>query len=400
MTPRRLGRGLPLWPMLLFMVPNIPPSTSTFSSTAEAQAPAEAGSRLRFAPDAGFQRELRRRVDDFLRREGVKQRDCPAMYLKTAVILGVAALSYVLLVFFAETWWQALPLVVLLGFAIAQIGFNIMHDGGHRAYSDRPWVNKLMAMTLDLVGASSYVWRWKHAVFHHMYANIEGHDTDIDVAPFGRLHPEQPRRAIYRWQQWYLWPLYGVTAVKWYVYDDYRDVILGRMGVNRFPRPRGIDLLVFVGGKLVFFALAFVIPLLVHPIWIVTLSYLMTIAVTGVVLAVVFQLAHAVEEASFPLPEAGGSRIATSWAVHQAATTVDFAKSDRVVSWLVGGLNFQIEHHLFPTLCHVNYPAIAGVVEETCREYGIPYAANRSLGSAIASHYRWLRRMGRGEDAG
>ena len=355
--------------------------------------------RLSFAPDTGFQKELRRRVEDFLRRAGVKQRDCPAMYLKTAVILGVAALAYVLLVFFARTWWQALPLAVLLGFAIAQIGFNIMHDGGHRAYSDRPWVNKLMAMTLDLVGASSYVWRWKHAVFHHMYANIEGHDTDIDVAPFGRLHPEQPRHAIYRWQQWYLWPLYGVTAVKWYVYDDYRDVILGRMGLNRFPRPRGIDLLVFVGGKLVFFTLACVIPLLVHPFWSVALFYALSAAVLGVVLAVVFQLAHAVEEASFEQPEPGTTRMAASWAVHQAATTVDFARGDRLVSWLVGGLNFQIEHHLFPTLCHVNYPAIAPIVEATCREYGVPYAANPTFGAAVASHFRWLKRMGQSEDA-
>lgn len=362
-------------------------------SGTSAQAAAQAG-RLKFAPDSGFQHELRRRVEEFLRREGVKPRDCPAMYLKTAAILGVFALCYVLLVFFARTWWQALPLAVLLGFATAQIGFNIMHDGGHRAYSDRAWVNQLMAMTLDLVGASSYVWRWKHAVFHHMYANVAGHDTDIDIGPFGRLHPEHARLAVYRWQQWYLWPLYGVTAVKWYVYDDFRDVILARMGLNRFPRPRGADLLVFLGGKLVFFTLAFLIPLLSHRLWVVAVFFALTAAVLGVVLSVVFQLAHAVEEARFPLPEPGGTRMAASWAVHQAATTVDFARGDRLVSWLVGGLNFQIEHHLFPTLCHVNYPAIAPIVEATCREYGVPYAENPTFSAAVASHFRWLRRMG------
>ncbi|MGE5625385.1 MAG: fatty acid desaturase family protein [Bacillota bacterium] len=353
--------------------------------------------RLKFAPDAGFQRELRRRVEEFLSREGVKERDCPAMYLKSAVILSFTALCYVLLVFFARTWWQAVPLAVLLGFVVAQIGFNIMHDGGHRAYSDRAWVNKLMAMTLDLVGASSYVWRWKHAVFHHMYANVSGHDTDIELGPFGRLCPEQPRRAIYRWQQWYLWPLYGVMAIKWHFYDDFRDVIKGSMGVNRFPRPRGAELAVFVGGKLAFFTLAFVIPSLFHPFWVVAVFYALTAAVLGLVLSTVFQLAHVVEEAQFPLPEPGGSRIAASWAVHQAATTVDFARGDRLVSWLVGGLNFQIEHHLFPTLCHVNYPAIAPIVEATCREYGVPYAANPTFGAAVASHFRWLRRMGTAE---
>jgi len=356
--------------------------------------------RLRFAPDPGFQRELRRRVDTFIRERGIRERDCPRMYLKTAAVLGGFALAYCLLVFVAQNGWQALPLAVLLGFTIAEIGFNIQHDGGHRAYSERAWVNKLMAMTLDLVGGSSYVWRWKHAVFHHMYANVHGHDTDIELGVFGRLTPEQPQRRIYRWQQWYLWPLYGLMVIKWHFYDDYRDVIAGRMGVNAFPRPRGSELALFIGGKLVFMTLAFGVPLLFHPFWTVALFYVVTVAVTGVALSTVFQLAHTVEEARFTTPPSDTEHMADSWAVHQAAATVDFAQDDRLVSWLVGGLNFQIEHHLFPTLSHVNYPAIAGVVEATCREFGVPYTANPSLGAAMASHFRWLKRMGQGEGAG
>lgn len=355
--------------------------------------------RISFARDTGFLKELRRRVDARIRERGIRERDVPRMYLKTAVVLCAFAASYLALVFLARTWWQAVPLALLLGFAVAEIGFNIQHDGGHRAYSERAWVNKLMAMTLDLVGGSSYVWRWKHAVFHHMYVNVAGHDTDIELGIFGRLSPEQPRRAIYCWQQWYLWPLYGVMTMKWHFYDDYRDVILGRMGANRFPRPRGWELALFVGGKLTFLLLAFGIPLLFHPFWSVALFYAITVAVTGVVLAVVFQLAHAVEEARFNQPLPDSTRMAASWAVHQVGTTVDFARDDRLVSWLVGGLNFQVEHHLFPCLSHVNYPAIAGVVEETCREFGVPYAANPTLSAAMASHFRWLKRMGRGETA-
>ena len=353
--------------------------------------------RISFAHDTGFQKELRRRVQARIREQGIRERDVPRMYLKTAVVLGSFALSYLALVFWAATWWQALPLALLLGFATAEIGFNIQHDGGHRAYSERAWVNKLMAMTLDLVGGSSYVWRWKHAVFHHMFVNLAGHDTDIELGIFGRLAPEQPRRAIYRWQQWYLWPLYGVMAIKWHFYDDFRDVLTGRMGSNRFPRPRGWDLVLFVGGKLTFLMLAFGLPLLFHPFWTVVLFYVISVAVTGVVLAVVFQLAHAVEEARFNQPTPGTTRMADPWAVHQVGATVDFARDDRLVSWLVGGLNFQIEHHLFPCMSHVNYPAIADVVEETCKEFGVPYSANPSFGSAMASHYRWLKRMGRSE---
>jgi linoleoyl-CoA desaturase len=374
-------------------------SIPTARDTAPRAESADRHERLKFAPDNGFQKELRRRVETFIREHGVKERDCLAMYLKTAVILAAFAITYGLLVFAARTWWQALPLALLLGLAIAEIGFNIMHDASHKAYSDRPWVNKLMAMSVDMVGGSSYVWRWKHVVFHHMYVNVHGHDTDIELGLFGRLCPQQPHHAVYRWQQWYLWPLYGVMTIKWHFYDDFRDVALGRMGVNPFPRPRGWDLVVFVGGKLVFLTLAFGIPLIYHPFWVVVLFYVITIAVTGVVLAVVFQLAHAVEEADFPVPQPGFGRIRRPWAIHQVETTVDFARGDRLVSWLVGGLNYQIEHHLFPTLSHVDYPAIAGVVEQTCRDFGVPYTANPTFGAAVASHFRWLKRMGAAESA-
>ncbi|HEU5398793.1 MAG TPA: acyl-CoA desaturase [Gammaproteobacteria bacterium] len=348
--------------------------------------------RPKFAPGDAFQRALRQRVEALIESTGLRRRDCPRLYLKIGVILTAFAVSYCLLVFWASTVWQALPLGLLLSFAVAGIGFDIQHDGSHKAVSDRPWVNKLMAMSLDLVGGSSYMWRWKHVVFHHMYVNISGHDTDIELGIFGRLCPAQPRRAAYRWQQWYLWPLYGVLTAKWHFYDDYRDVIVGRMGENTFPRPRGWDLVEFVGGKLVFMTLAFGIPLVFHPLWAVLVGYLLVAWVVGLLLSVVFQLAHAVEEARFPQLEDG--HIADPWAVHQVGATVDFARSDALVSWLVGGLNFQIEHHLFPTLCHVNYPAIAGVVEETCREFGLPYTANPSFRAAVASHFRWLKRMG------
>ncbi|MGH8225716.1 MAG: fatty acid desaturase family protein, partial [Gammaproteobacteria bacterium] len=201
---------------------------------------------------------MRSRVETLL--AGKRQRDCPRMYAKTAIILVAFAGLYTLLVFFASTWWQAVPLAILLGLVAAEIGFNIQHDGSHKAYSDRAWINKAAAMTLDVVGGSSYIWRWKHVVFHHMYVNVEGHDADIDIAPFGRLSPHQRRRKFYRMQHWYLWPLYGVIAIKWHFFDDFRDLVVGRIGVNPFPRPQKWELVLFFAGKAVFFTLAFVIP--------------------------------------------------------------------------------------------------------------------------------------------
>jgi linoleoyl-CoA desaturase len=316
------------------------------------------------------------------------------MYLKTAIILLAFVGLYSALVFVSLTWWQALLLATLLGLSMAAIGFNIEHDGAHQAYSNYSWINRLMAMTLDLLGASSYVWHWKHDVVHHTYVNVTGHDADIELGIVGRLTPHQRLLRFHRWQHFYLWPLYGLNVIKWQLYDDFRDVILGRIGPHRMPRPKSWGWVRFVGAKVLFFSMAFVVPIMWHRSWSVLLFYSVTVITAGVVVSVVFQLAHCVEEAEFPIPRKDSSLLENAWAIHQVETTVNFSRSSRLQSWLLGGLNFQVEHHLFPRLCHVNYPLISKLVEETCREYGVAYREHSSFRVGLASHFRWLRRMG------
>ena len=356
--------------------------------------PNSSDKKVIFSSSNDFQVELRRRVDEFFHSTGRRKRDCPQMYVKTAILFACFTASYALLVFVAHTWWQALSLAILLGVATATIGFNVQHDGGHQAYSNYTWVNKMMAMTLDLIGGSSYHWHWKHGIVHHTYVNITGHDDDIDLGGLGRLSPHQRRFAFHRWQHWYLWPLYGLMVVKWHFIGDFRDVATGRIGAHRFPRPKGGELVIFVAGKLTFLALAFGIPLLFHPPGVVLLYYGVVALVLGMLLSVVFQLAHCVEQAEFPLPCKDTGRIANAWAIHQVETSVDFARHSRVAAWLLGGLNFQIEHHLFPRICHANYPAISKLVKETCREYGVKYSEHESFWAGVAAHFRWLRQMG------
>jgi len=348
----------------------------------------------KYSRDNAFQEELHRRVDAYFASAGRGPKDCWQIYVKTAVLLAAFFGSYLLLVFVAQAWWQAVPLAILLGLAAAAIGLNVQHDGGHHAVSRHPWVNKMMAMSLDLLGASSYLWHGKHVVLHHTYTNITGHDTDIDLGILGRLTPHQKRHGFHRWQHYYLWPFYGFMAIQWQLYNDFQEVITGKIHEHPFPRPRGWALVTFVGGKLVFLSLAFGIPLFFHPWWVVLGCYGIAAFVLGMVLAVVFQLAHCVEQAGFPLPAAEGGRMETSWAVHQVETTVDFTRRSRVVTWLLGGLNFQVVHHLFPRICHVHYPALSPLVEATCREFGLRYREHRTFWAGLASHFRWLRRMG------
>jgi linoleoyl-CoA desaturase len=312
----------------------------------------------------------------------------------------VYAATYVGLVFVARTWWQALPLSVLLGFVMALIGMNVQHDGGHGAVSDRAGRNRWAARTLELVGGSSYFWHWKHGVLHHTWTNVDHHDTDMDVGVLGRMTPHQPRRWFHRWQQYYLWPLYGLLVIKWHLFDDFREIVVGRMGSHRVPRPRGAEAVLFVAGKVVFLGLAFAVPLQFHSWPAVLACYAVAAGVAGIVLSVVFQLAHIVEDAAFPVPAAGTGRLPDEWAVHQIRTTVDFARTSRVTTWMLGGLNFQVEHHLFPRICHVHYPRISPLVEATCREFGVPFHEHASFGAGVASHFRWLKRMGAPEPSG
>jgi linoleoyl-CoA desaturase len=213
----------------------------------------------------GFHSELKRRVAEYFAGIRSREQDTLSMYLKTAVILCWLTASYVTLVFLADTWWSAIAASVSLAVAMTAVGFSIQHDGGHGAYSRRPWLNRLTAATLDLIGASSYLWRWKHGVLHHTYPNVDGFDTDIESNGIARLSPHQPRRWFHRWQHLYLWPLYGITASRWHLYGDIRDVIVGKIGDHPIQRPKGWDLVVFVGGKVVSIGLLLVLPMFWHP---------------------------------------------------------------------------------------------------------------------------------------
>ncbi|MES1157651.1 MAG: acyl-CoA desaturase [Haliangium ochraceum] len=360
------------------------------SSTARAAAP-----RIKFACDTGFHGALKAHLQEYLRLTNVPPQGGWRMYLKTAVILLWLATSYGLLVFAATVWWEGALLSLSLALAMAGTGFAIQHDANHGAYSKRAAVNRLMGLTLDLVGASSYVWHWKHNILHHTYPNLPSADDDIDFLPFARLAPAQPRYWAHRFQQFYLWALYGFLYPKWNFIDDFKSVARARISLTPFPRPRGWNLVQAIGGKVVFFGWAFIIPLLFHPWWVVLSFYATTAFTLGIVLAVVFQLAHCVEEASFQtLPAGSRHHLTDGWAIHQVRSSVNFAPQNRLLTWYVGGLNFQIEHHLFPKISHLHYPRISPIVRAVCAAYGVRYAMNDTFLGALASHGRWLRRMG------
>ncbi|MFL5350695.1 MAG: fatty acid desaturase family protein [Hyalangium sp.] len=351
--------------------------------------------KVKFLESGPFHQSLKARVEQYLAASGRSPRDLPGMYLKSAAILGWFVASYAWLVFGAKGPWGAMGGCVSLGLAMAGIGFSVQHDANHGSYSERRLINRLFAWTLDVLGGSSYVWSWKHNIFHHSHPNVMGLDEDIDIQPLCRIAPGQRLNAAHRFQHLYIWLLYGLLPVKWHFIDDFRNLLSGRIGQQKMPRPSAWKLAGVLGGKLLFFGWALVLPALLHPLWMVALGYALTSLVLGVTLSTVFQLAHCVEEAEFPQVPEDSNTFPRDWAVHQVESTVDFARGSPLVSWYLGGLNFQVEHHLFPRVSHLHYPALSRIVEETCREHGVRYRSQQSVGTALRSHVRWLKRMGR-----
>lgn len=349
--------------------------------------------RPTFARDPGFRRAVTRSVERYFADAERSPHGDRRMILKAAVTLAWFAASYALLVFVARTWWQGVGASLSLALATASVGFNIQHDANHGAFSKRRRVNRLLGLTIDVLGGSSFVWRATHNVFHHSYPNLDGADRDIDLRPLARLAPTQPRRRVHRFQHYYLWLLYGFLVPAWH-FKDVRCAATGRVAGHRFPRPRGRALAELVAGKLLFVGYALVVPALFHPLLVVISFYALTAFATGLVLSTVFQLAHCVVEARFPEPPRGG-QMADGWAAHQVQTTVDFAPGNRFLAWYLGGLSYQIEHHLFPRVCHIHYPAIAPIVRNVCSDFGVRYKVHETLRGALASHFRWLRCMGR-----
>jgi linoleoyl-CoA desaturase len=352
--------------------------------------------RVRFPKDDGFHAALKRRVAAHFEATGRRRTGGAAMHAKTALILGWFAASYALLLLAGgASAWLAAALTLSIALATAGIGFSVMHDANHGAYARSRAANRAWGLALDFVGASSYVWRFQHNVQHHTYANVDGMDPDVDGGPLLRFAPSQRRRAFHRGQHAYAWVLYGFLALKWWFVDDVLAVARGRLGGHPFARPRGAELVAFFAGKAAFVGWALVVPALVFRSWWVVAPFALGALMLGMVLATVFQLAHIVPDAEFHAAGAGERRLRASWAEHQVRTTVDFAPSNRLLGWYLGGLNFQIEHHLFPDVCHTHYPALAPIFEAVCREHAVPYRTQPTLRAAIASHYRFLRSLGR-----
>jgi linoleoyl-CoA desaturase len=350
--------------------------------------------KISFPAREGIHDTLKQRVHEVLAQEGAAPTGDLRMMVKTAVILAWLVTAYVLLVFFSTSLVMAIISAYLLAQAFALVGFNVMHDAVHGSYSKSRWVNKVMSYTLDIVGGSQWLWQHKHNILHHTYTNIAAMDDDLETFGMLRLSPEQPRRPWHRFQHLYAFPLYSLLTLSWVTFADFRKFFTRRIGDYRLPKPTASEATLFFLTKMFYFGYMVLLPLFFHPVLHVLLAFVGIHLVLGLMISVVFQLAHTGEGTSFPQPDSSTGRLPREWAVHQIETTADFAPNNRLVSWYLGGLNFQVEHHLFSRISHVHYPKLQPAVERTCRELGIRYTCHPTVLAALVAHYRLLRSLG------
>jgi len=343
-----------------------------------------------------FFNTLKKRVNQYFEKAQISKHANFSMVLKTVVLLSTYIGCFIFLVSFKPVFGFAILIWFLMGLAISGIGMSVMHDANHGAYSANKNINKFLGWTLNLAGGTVHNWKLQHNILHHTYTNISNMDDDIDAKVILRLSPHTLFKKFHRLQYVYALMVYSMATLYWVLGKDFVQMHkYTKNGVN--PKSKAENRLILLNIVLVkLFYLGIIIgfPIAVgFPVWQVIVGFLTMHFTAGIVLTVIFQLAHSVEGTTHPLPTNDGF-IENSWAIHQMNTTVNFARNNKILSWYVGGLNFQVEHHLFPKICHVHYPKIAEIVKQTADEFGVPYLENKTFFKAVASHFRLLRKFG------
>src|SRR5579859_1175020 len=339
-----------------------------------------------------FVATLNQRVSNYFKMNNISRQANREMKIKTACMFAFYLIPYFLIVTGTVAGAGSLVgLVLIMGLGLAGIGLSVMHDANHGAYSKKPWINTLIGYSLNLVGASVFNWKIQHNVLHHSYTNVHEEDEDISSRGVLRLSPESKWNRIHRYQFIYAWFLYGLMTIVWMVVNDFIRIV--RYHKNGLARKNSANMYrewaILVGTKIFYVGYIFVIPLLVTalPWWQILIGIFIMHYLAGFILAIIFQPAHVIEGTAFPLPD-NNRALENNWAVHQLLTTTNFGNSSRWFSWYVGGLNFQIEHHLFPSICHVHYRKIASIVRETTLEFGLPYKSVKTFMGALLRHAR------------
>ena len=342
-----------------------------------------------------FHNDIISDVNAYFRLTGKNKKANGYMYFKTFFFLIILIMSYLTILLGGLNLWGSYIAWIFLGLSSVFLAVNCGHDAIHGAYSEHKIINKIMSRSYDLLGANAYMWSITHNIVHHTYTSIEGADEDIDSVPFTRLTPHKKWQPVHRYQHIYIFFLYSMSTLFWVFTKDYKKFFKKNIGNYDNITHQTIQYINLFTFKLVYYFLFLILPLIVvqMPWYLIASGFILSHIFEGFAIATIFALAHIVEKATFSVPNENGM-MEHNWAVHQLYTTVDFGRKSKATVFFTGGLNFQIEHHLFPSICHVHYPAISEIVKQKAVEYGIPYNEYDSFFDALKSHINLLKKMG------
>ncbi len=343
-----------------------------------------------------FYQSVKASVEEYFVEHKIKKTGDWRLFVKTIILIGSAIAMYLLLMFVNLETLPALIICALLGFIFASIGFSVMHDANHGSYSPNSKFNDFLGLSANALGASAFFWKQKHNIIHHTYTNVDGIDDDIAKSPIIRQCESQKWVPAHKIQHLYLIPVYSLSSIFWIFFMDFTKYFTRKIYTTEAWKLTLKNHIIFWATKIMYLIFYIILPIMVWGFlpWVV--GFLVLNASMGLTLSLVFQLAHVVENTEFehvPLDET--KHIETAWAEHQMKTTANFAMGNKVISWFVGGLNYQIEHHLFPKVSHVHYPAISRIVMEKSKEYNLPYNKYDTMLEALASHFRVMYSLGR-----
>ena len=344
-----------------------------------------------------FYKTLQKRVRGYFKENNISRYANAGMVIKSIFMVSLYLVPFILMLTILESPWLIMLMWVIMGFGISGIGLSIMHDANHGAYSKNKNVNKFFGAFLNLAGGSPYMWRIQHNVLHHTYTNVTGMDEDIAPGNVMRFSPYEKRRKFHKYQHFYAWFLYGMMTIMWVTVKDFKQLFnYSSRGLTKTERDSTVKLFIEIfATKLLYYAVFLVLPLIFVPVpWYLTvLGFLLMHYITGVILGMIFQPAHVVPSSNYPMPDESGN-IKADWAVSQLLNTANFAPKSKFFSWFVGGLNFQIEHHLFPNVCHVHYKKLSKIVRKTAQEFNLPYNSEETFAGALSSHAKMLKKLG------
>ncbi|MGF1557327.1 fatty acid desaturase family protein [Paucihalobacter sp.] len=344
-----------------------------------------------------FFRTLNSRVNNYFKENKISKNGNWKLHLKTIVMFSIFLVPYFLMISLDMPFWLYLVSNLVIGIGMAGVGMNVMHDGNHGSYSKNKWVNKFMGSSIYILAGNVYNWKVQHNVLHHTYTNIHGHDEDLEAGRILRFSEHAEWRWYHRFQHYYSVLLYGLLTINWAITTDWQQMkryMKRKLSYGKMPDPVA-NWSKLVISKVIYVSMWIVLPLLILDLawWKVLLGFFIMHYTAGLILSIVFQLAHVMDEAEMPLPQENGT-MKNTWAIHQLLTTVNFSTKNRIVNWFTGGLNHQVEHHIFPNISHVHYTRISKIVKETAKEFGLPYKEYKTTRKAIIAHFKFLREMG------